>query len=95
MGGSEDMHGSENTNKKIVHRLKIARGHLDKVIQMAENNDYCMDVIHQSQAVQSALREADNQLLDSHLKTCVVEQIKNGKAELSIEEIMKVFKKNK
>lgn len=89
------MHGSHDTSKKTIHRFKIARGHLDKVIQMAENNDYCIDVIHQSQAVQSALREADNQLLDSHLKTCVVEQIKNGKAEQSIEEIMKVFRKNK
>ncbi len=89
------MHGTHDTNKKIIHRLKIARGHLDKVIQMVESNEYCIDVIHQSQAVQSALREADNSLLEDHLKTCVVEQIKQGKTEKSIEEIMKVFRKNK
>ena len=89
------MHGSDDTNKKILHRLKIARGHLDKVIKMTENGDYCVDVIHQSQEVQSALREADNQIFDTHLKTCVVSQIKDGKAEQSIEEIMKVFRKNK
>lgn len=83
----------KNTQERILHRLKIARGHLEKVISMAEDQEYCIDVIHQSQAVQSALKEADHALLENHLKTCVVDQIKKGNAEESTKEIMKVFKK--
>lgn len=76
----------------VLHRLKIASGHLDKVIQMVDNGDYCPDVIHQSRAVQKALKEADNVLLDNHLKTCVADQIKNGETEESLNEILKIFK---
>ena len=87
------MHQSHDSKKKLLHRLKIARGHLDKVIRMTEQDEYCVDIIHQSQAIQSALKEADNVLLNNHLKSCVVDQINNGRADQSIEEIMKVFKK--
>lgn len=85
-------HRSEDVQKRVIHRLKIARGHLDKVIKMAEEQAYCIDVIHQSQAVQSALKQTDNLLLDNHLKTCVVSQLKEGK-EQAIEEVMEVFKR--
>ena len=85
-------HRSEVVQKRVIHRLKIARGHLDKVIKMAEEQAYCIDVIHQSQAVQSALKQTDNLLLDSHLKTCVVAQLKEGKEE-ALDELMEVFKR--
>lgn len=85
-------HRPEDVQKRVIHRLKIARGHLDKVIKMAEEQAYCIDVIHQSQAVQSALKQTDSLLLDNHLKTCVVSQLKEGK-EKAIEEVMEVFKR--
>lgn len=83
----------KNTQERILHRLKIARGHLDKVIRMVGDQEYCIDVLHQSQAIQAALKEADNLLLENHLKTCAVEHIKKGNIQRSTEEIMKVFKK--
>lgn len=86
------MHQSLDTKKRTLHRLKIARGHLNKVISMVDNDEYCINVLHQSQAVQSALKSTDNLILDNHLKTCVVSQIKNGKVE-AIQEIMEVFEK--
>lgn len=78
--------------KRLTHRLKISKGHLDKVIRMVEEDEYCIDVINQSKAVQSALREVDNLLLENHLKTCVVDYVKKGKQETSIKEIMKIFR---
>lgn len=78
-----------------MHRLQIAQGHLKKILNMVEDGQYCIDVIHQSQAVQSALQEADSAILENHLKTCVVDHIKRGEAKTSIDEIMNVFKKNK
>lgn len=83
----------KNTHERITHRLKIARGHLDKVIKMMEEDAYCIDVMHQMQAVESGLKETGNLLLENHLKTCVADAISHGKADESIEEIMQVFKK--
>lgn len=83
----------KDTQERILHRLKIARGHLSKVITMVANDEYCIDVLHQSQAVQSALKEADNVLLENHLKSCVADGIKKGESEHVIKEVMEVFKK--
>lgn len=84
----------KNNNLSVINRLKIADGHLKKVIQMVENNQYCIDVLHQSQAVQAALKEIDNLILHNHLNTCVVDAIKKGKSKEVISEIMAVFRKN-
>ncbi|MCL5784922.1 MAG: metal-sensing transcriptional repressor [Patescibacteria group bacterium] len=85
----------KDTQERILHRLKIARGHLEKVIQMVEGGEYCIDVINQSRAVQSALKEVDSLTLENHLKTCVVDHIKSGEIDNSIMEIMKVIKSDK
>ncbi len=83
----------KDTQERIVHRLKIARGHLDKVIKMVEKDEYCIDILTQSSAVQSAIKETDALILKNHLEGCVVKDIKNGKVNETVEEIMKVFKK--
>lgn len=80
---------------KIIRRLKIAEGHLKKVREMLEKNAYCIDVLHQSQAVQAAIKEIDSLILNNHLNTCVVDAIKKGKDKEVIEEIMAVFKKSR
>ena len=85
----------ETTNERIIHRLKIAHGHLEKVIKMVQDNEYCIDILTQSLAVQGALKETDALILKNHLQGCVVEDIKNGKVDETIEEIMKVFGKSK
>lgn len=79
--------------RKLIHQLKIARGHLDHVIDMVENDAYCIDVIHQSHAVQSSLKKTSDVLLKNHLETCVSDAIKNGKTETVIDEVMKVVEK--
>jgi len=84
----------KDTQERTLHRLKIALGHLKKVVSMVEANDYCIDVLHQSQAVQKALKETDNLILENHLKTCVADAIGEGKKDEAIAEIMQVFKKN-
>ena len=73
--------------------MKIARGHLDKVIAMVENDDYCIDVIHQSLAVQAALRETDQIVMKNHMETCVADAISKGKKDEVIDEVMKIMEK--
>jgi len=88
------MRREKDIQQRIVHRLKIAQGHLAKVVAMAEAQAYCIDVLHQSQAVQKALREVDNLLIENHLKSCVVEAMRDGKTNDAIAEVMEVFKKH-
>ncbi len=86
------MYRPKDTQERILHRLKIAQGHLKKVIKMVEDDEYCIDVIHQNRAVQRALSEADNLILENHLKTCASDAIKKGKEDQAIKEIVEVFK---
>lgn len=83
----KDMH------ERIVHRMKISLGHLKKVLEMVENSEHCVDILHQSQAVQKALKETDNLILENHLKNCTTDAIKHGNEETAIKEIISVFKK--
>lgn len=87
------MYRPKDIQERVLHRLKIARGHLNKVISMVEEGKYCIDVIHQSQAIQQALKETDNVILENHLKTCVADSIKKGHDDEAITEVMNVFNK--
>ena len=83
----------QSIQRHIIHRLKIARGHLDRVISMVEEDAYCIDVIHQSQAVQAALRQSDDALLKNHLQTCVAHSVHHGNPHEVIDEVMKILEK--
>lgn len=89
------MYRPKDTQERIVHRLKISLGHLQKVIKMVEADRYCIDIIHQSQAVQKALSQTDNLILENHLKTCTANAIKKGKTKDAINEVMAVINKLK
>ncbi len=84
----------KDTHERIVHRLKIARGQLDKVIRMMDDDTYCIDVMHQMHAVEAGLKETGNVILENHLKSCVADSISKGKKDEAIAEIMEVFKKH-
>ena len=83
----------KDTQERIIHRLKIAKGQIESVMKMVEDDKYCIDVLHQMQAVESALKETGNLVLENHLKSCVADAIGKGKTEEAIGEIMQVFRK--
>ena len=60
---------------------------------MMEGGSYCLDVVHQSIAVQAALKNADQVVLENHLQTCVADSIRKGNDKEAIKEIMAVIKK--
>lgn len=84
---------NQETNEKVVKRLRRARGHLSKVIKMTENGDYCPDILFQSWAVQAAIKKCDEIILDSHLYTCVVPKLGGKIDKQAISEILEVFKR--
>ena len=83
----------KDTQERILHRLKISKGHLEKVIKMIETDAYCINVLHQMNAVESGLKETGHLLLENHLRGCVADAIGKGQKNEAIAEIMEVFKK--
>ena len=83
----------KDIRERIIHRLKIARGQLEKVIHMVEEDAYCIDVINKTKAVQHALKETDHLILENHLKKCAADAISQGRKDEAITEIMQVFRK--
>ncbi len=66
---------------------------MEKVISMVEKDDYCIDIVHQSIAVQAALKKADEAVLENHLKTCVADSIRRGETDKVVGEVMEVLQK--
>lgn len=69
-------------------RLKSARGHLDAVIRMVEEERYCVDVLHQIGAVQAALDHVRRAVLEDHLRTCVRDAYAEGRFEDMVDELV-------
>jgi DNA-binding FrmR family transcriptional regulator len=81
-----------NSNKqKLVRRLKIVEGQIRGLQDMLIKDVYCIDIITQTSAVKQALSSVEDALMENHLSTCVVQQIKNGKEKTAVGEILKVY----
>lgn len=89
------MYRPKDTQERMLHRVKIIQGHLEKVRNMVADDDYCIDIIHQSQAIQSALQKFDELMMEHHLTSCVADAIKKGDDKKAVSEVMSVFKKRK
>jgi DNA-binding FrmR family transcriptional regulator len=82
-----------DVRQKILARLRSAEGHLRSVVQMVERDAYCIDVLHQTRAVQAALERASAVVLDRHLHRCVSRAIRSqdaGERERVIAELLDV-----
>jgi DNA-binding FrmR family transcriptional regulator len=91
MHKSTDPQEIKSHKDKILHRIRIIQGHLAAIEQMINDDSYCVEIIHQSMAVQSALKKMDMAILDEHLRTCVVSQIKEGEEDKTIAELLKLY----
>jgi len=80
-----------NPKDKLVKRLKIIEGQIRGLEAMIKEDAYCIDVITQTSAVKQALTGVEDRLMESHLGTCVVDQMKKGKESKAIGEILKVY----
>ena len=83
----------QDSKKETARRLKIVEGHVRKIRDMVEKDEYCPDILLQTSAVSSALKKIDEIILDSHLTTCVIPSFKGSKAQNSVNEILEVFKR--
>lgn len=78
---------------KITRLLKTARGQLDGLLKMVEEDRYCIDISNQIMATEAILRKANKEIIHAHLGTCVKEAFEKGNEDEKIEEIMSVMDK--
>lgn len=81
-------------HESSVLRLKTIEGHIKGVTRMIENDEYCIDVIRQIQAVQAALNKVTTQILDEHLNSCVITAIRGDdpqERERVLKEIAEIY----
>lgn len=88
------MYRPKNTQDRITHRLKISLGHLKKILTMVEEGQYCIDVLHQMQALREGIKKTEDVVMANHLQTCVADSIKKGNDKKVISEIMKIWTKS-
>ena len=83
----------EDIKKRALHRSKILQGQLRGLEKMIDNEDYCVDIITQSLAVQKSLRSLNKLLVENHLRTHVTDMFEAGgdERENAVTELLTVF----
>ena len=82
--------------KRVEPLLRTARGQLEGVLRMIDENRYCMDIVTQLQAVELLVHKAQREVLRAHLNGCVRDAFENGDEqarEQKIDEIIKLIDK--
>lgn len=80
--------------KKAIQSLKTARGQIDGIIKMIEDERYCVDISNQLIAVQSLVKKANMLILKQHLNCCVrTAFVNNEKADEKLDEVMDILGK--
>ncbi len=80
-----------NQKTAILKRLKTARGHLDAIIRLVEQDAYCVSVIKQIAAVRGALDGVSRIELENHLEHCLIEQIASGDSAAAVAEVVEIL----
>lgn len=83
---------SEEEYKKLLNRLSRIEGQVRGIKAMVENSDYCPDILVQCAAVNAAMNSFSKELLASHIRSCVAEDIRAGKDE-TIDELVATLQK--
>ncbi|MDE5763437.1 MAG: metal-sensing transcriptional repressor [Ruminococcus sp.] len=85
---------NEETSRQLRNRLNRIVGQLNGIQKMLDDNRYCGDILTQIAAVESALQSVGYIILQEHMETCMIEEIKKGNTEI-IGEAVELIKKLK
>lgn len=83
---------SETEYKDLIHRLNRIEGQVRGIKGMVEKDAYCTDILVQVAAVNAALNSFNKVLLSNHIKTCVTQDIRDGKEE-TVDELLATLQK--
>lgn len=82
---------SHKNDTEVVSSLKTARGQIDGILKMVDDERYCIDISKQIFAVQSLLKKANMKILKDHLNSCVLSAVQEGKGQEKIDEIIYIL----
>ena len=85
-------HRSEEEYKTLINRLSRIEGQVRGIRKMVENDAYCVDILTQVSAIQAALNGFNRELLANHIRTCVMNDIRNGNDEI-VDELVQTLQK--
>ena len=83
---------SEEEYADLIHRLNRVEGQIRGIKGMIEKNAYCVDILNQVSAANSALNSFTRVLLENHIRSCVTEDIRDGKDD-KLEELLATLQK--
>ena len=80
-------------HEQVTRLLKTARGQIDGILKMVEEDRYCVDVSNQIMAAQSVLKRANRMVLAAHMQCCVREAVANGDPDEKLQELTRLLEK--
>jgi DNA-binding FrmR family transcriptional regulator len=83
---------TQGEKQAVINRLKRIEGQIRGIQKMIEEDRYCMDILVQISAVQSALKNVGYSITERHIQHCVSDAIKQGDGKETIAELMEVLK---
>ena len=75
----------------VLKRLSFIEGHLAGIRRMVEADKYCVDILKQTYAVRRAIDRMDAVMLDGHLRSCVVDGIREGRDDQVLSELTELY----
>ena len=94
-GDKRVAHHPYETKSDMVKRLSRIEGQIRGISRMIEENVYCDDILNQFLSVDAAINGVRKTLLEAHMKSCVVEQIQEGKVQVLDELLVTIGKMTK
>ena len=80
-------------HEQVTRLLKTARGQIDGILKMVEEDRYCVDVSNQIMAAQSVLKKANRMVLSAHMQCCVKQALESGDPDEKLEELTRLLEK--
>ena len=85
-------HRSDEEYKALINRLSRIEGQVRGIRKMVETDAYCVDILTQVSAIQASLNAFNRELQANHIRTCVMNDIKNGNDEI-VDELVQTLQK--
>jgi len=80
-------------HKKVLRLLKIAKGQIDGIIRLIDEDAYCVDISNQIIACEAILKKVNHEVLEAHLHHCVKDSFTNNDQEVKLDEVMSIIDK--
>ena len=77
----------------VTRLLKTARGQIDGILKMVEEDRYCIDISNQVMAAEAMLRKTNREIIKAHMKGCIKDALENGDDDKKIDEFLEILDK--